>query len=285
MSDILKELEIIGFTNYEAKVICALFEGYVMTPTEVAKAAGISRAYAYDVLKSFAQKGICNEIQTNAIVKYELIEPQVVQDKFKREIYETYKTRTEKLNSAFEKLSATYKSKLQEQSENDVELIKGLNAHRFEKTAQLMKETKNEMLLINKLGGYIQSDIDELTSRLIKKGVVIRSIYEVSSNFKIRVENKWIPASENDLINIFSKFEKLGEQIRLAGEVFQNMIIFDRKIVYVSLADPKIDKNNRSDVIIKDEYYANSMVQYFEYFWGQSKTINEYKSEIKIIKS
>jgi len=63
------------------------------------------------------------------------------------------------------------------------------------------------------------------------------------------------------------------------------MIIFDRKIVYVSLADPKIDKNNRSDVIIKDEYYANSMVQYFEYFWGQSKTINEYKSEIKIIKS
>src|SRR5258707_15676317 len=100
MEEIVKELEVTGFTNYEAKVICVLFEGHVMTPTEVAKEAGISRAYAYDVLKSFADKGICNEIHTNSVMKYELIEPRVVKDKIKNDLLATYNSRTKNLNSA-----------------------------------------------------------------------------------------------------------------------------------------------------------------------------------------
>ncbi len=278
--EILKELEVIGFTSHESKVICVMFENHTMTPTEVASEAGISRAYAYDVLKSFTEKGICNEIQTSTKVIYELIEPKVVKDKIEKDIYDTYRLRTDKLNSAFEKLIPKYRSKLKSQAPTDVELIKGFNKHRFEKFVSLMKETKKELLLINKLGGYIQNDLDMSSKELIKKGCVLKSIYELSSNFKIKLENQWVPASNTDLIDIFSKFEEQGEQIRLSGEVFQNMVIFDRKIVFISLADPGIPKNNRSDVIIKDEYYANSMAQYFDYFWGKSKTIKEYKSEI-----
>ena len=280
MEDIIKELEIIGFTTYEAKVLCVLFEGHIMTPTEVAKEAKISRAYAYDVLKSFSQKGICNQIQTSTIVKYELIEPKVVKDKIEKDIYDTYKTRTSKLSSSFDKLMPKYKSKESEQDFTDVELIKGFNRHRYEKFIELMKETKKEMLLINKLGGYIQNEVDETSMELIKNGCQIKSIYEVSSKFKIKIEDKWVPASDEDLIKIFSDFEKQGEQIRLAKEVYQNMVIIDRKIVFVSLADPKIPKDNRSDIIIKDHYYANSMAQYFEYFWNQSRTISAYKEEI-----
>jgi sugar-specific transcriptional regulator TrmB len=280
MDDIIKELEVIGFTTYEAKVLCVLFEGHIMTPTEVAKEAKISRAYAYDVLKSFSQRGICNEIQTSTIVKYELIEPQVVKDKIEKDIFDTYKTRTSKLASSFEKLVPKYKSKESEQDHTDVELIKGFNKHRYEKFVELMKVTTKEMLLINKLGGYIQNEVDETTKDLVKKGCTLKSIYEVSNKFRIKLNDEWVPASEDDLIKIFGGFESQGEQVRLAKEVFQNMVIFDRKIVFISLADPKISKNNRSDIIIKDEYYANSMAQYFDYFWNQSKSIKEYKEEI-----
>ncbi len=280
MDEIIKELEIIGFTTFEAKVLCVLFEGHVMTPTEVAKEAKISRAYAYDVLKSFSQRGLCNEIQTSTIVKYELIQPKVVQDKIEKDIFDTYTTRTGKLSSAFEKLMPRYRSKENEQGFTDVELIKGFNKHRYEKFVELMKETKKEMLLVNKLGGYIQSEVDETSKNLVERGCVLRSIYEVSKKFKIKVNDEWVPAGEGDLLRIFSDFEKQGEQVRLASEVFQNMVIFDRKIVFVSLADPKIPKNNRSDIIIKDEYYANSMAQYFDYFWQQSKTIEQFKSEL-----
>jgi sugar-specific transcriptional regulator TrmB len=278
--DILKELEVTGFTNHESKVICVMFENHTMTPTDVANETGISRAYAYDVLKSFAQRGICNEIQTSTKVIYELIEPKIVKDKMEKDIYDTYRLRTDKLNSAFEKLIPKYRSKLKSQAPTDVELIKGFNKHRFEKAAELMKGVKKEMLLINKLGGYIQSDIDATAKELLRKGCTLKSIYEPSSNFKIKLEGRWVPASNKDLVEIFSKFEEHGEQIRLSSEVYQNMIIFDRKIVFISLADPGIPKNNRSDIIIKDEYYANSMAQYFDYFWGNSKTIKDFKSEI-----
>lgn len=280
IKEILSELEVIGFTPQESKVICAMFEGHIMTPTDVSKEVGISRAYAYDVLKSFAKRGYCNEIQTSSIVKYELIDPKVVKDKIEKDIFDTYRRRTDKLNSAFEKLIPRYMSKVLKQEPTDVELIKGFNKHRFEKFVELMKDTKKELLLINKLGGYIQEDVDDTTRDLVKKNCSIRSIYEVSTNFKIRMDNLWIAASDDELLRIFSNFEKQGEQVRLAKEVFQNMIIIDRKIVFISLADPKIPKNNRSDVIIKDEYYASSMAQYFEYFWSQSKTIIDYKSEL-----
>lgn len=280
-NDIINELEVIGFTTQEAKVLCALFEGYIMTPTEVAKEAGISRAYAYDVLKSFSAKGICNEIQTSSIVKYELIEPNVVKDKIEKEIFDTYRQRTEKLNSSFRKLVPHYKTKVVKQEETDVELIKGFNKHRFEKFVELMNSTKKELLLINKLGGYIQADVDENSKELIKRGCKLKSIYEVSGNFKIRLENRWVDATNDDLIRIFSNFEEMGEQVRLSNEVFQNMVIIDRKIVFASLADPKLPKNSRSDVIIKDQYYANSMAQYFDYFWKQSKTISDFKRESK----
>jgi sugar-specific transcriptional regulator TrmB len=281
MDELIKELEIIGFTTYEAKVICVLFEGHIMTPTEVAKEAKISRAYAYDVLKSFAEKGICNGIQTSTVVKYELIDPKVVKDKIEKEIFETYETRTKKLNSSFEKLTKRFKAKVTEQVDNDVELIKGFNKHRYEKFIELMKGTQKEMLLINKLGGYMQNEVDETSLEIINRGCTIRSIYEFSKNLKVKTENKWIQVSELDLIKIFAKFVEQGEQIRLAKEVFQNMLIIDRKIVFASLTNPRIPKNNRSDVIIKDEYYANSMAQYFEYFWNQSKTIEEFKTEIQ----
>ena len=280
MDDIIKELESLGFTTHEAKVIFVLIEGHIMTPTQVAKEAGISRAYAYDVLKSFAQKGICNEIQTSSIVKYELIDPRVVQDKLEKDIHDTYKTRSENLKSAFNKLIPRYKSKLIKQSVTDVKVIKGFNQHRYEKFLELMRGTEKELLLMNKLGGYVQGEVDESTIELIKKGCVLKSIYEVSGQFKIKLQDKWIPANEDDLIKIFSGFEKQGEQVRLSKEVFQNMVIIDRKIVFTSLADPKIPKYNRSDVIIKDEYYASSMAQYFDYFWNQSKSIQEFKAEI-----
>jgi hypothetical protein len=46
-------------------------------------------------------------------------------------------------------------------------------------------------------------------------------------------------------------FEKQGEKIRLAKKIPQNMAIFDEQIVFLSLYDLTIPKNNRTDVIIR----------------------------------
>jgi sugar-specific transcriptional regulator TrmB len=67
--EIIKNLEALGYTNYESRVFVALFTGNYMTTTEIAKSADIPRSSAYEILKDFTKQGICNEIETSSVVR------------------------------------------------------------------------------------------------------------------------------------------------------------------------------------------------------------------------
>jgi len=278
--EIVKDLETLGFTNYEARVLYTLFEGTNMTSTEIAMQAQIPRASVYDILKSFTQKGICNEIQTSSVVRYELIDPKIVQDKIEKDIHDSYKTKISKLNDSFEKLHPLFNSKEIDSTRVDVELIKGFNKQRHLKFLNLLKSSTEEMLLMNKLEGFVYPELDEASIALYNRGGVIKSIYEASLNFKIRIDGKWKNVTQGALIELCENFSKQGEQIRLSKSVPQNIAIFDRKIVFISLVDPIIPKYNRSDIIVKNENFAQFMVRNFNSHWEESLTIEQFKNTI-----
>ncbi len=278
----IKGLESLGFTNYESRVFCALFEGHTMNGSDVAIAAKIPRSSAYDILKLFTQKGFCNEIQTSSVVLYELIDPKVVEDKFEKEIKDTYHTRLGLLKDSFEKLQPLFKSKVKKDEKADVELIKGFNKHRELKFLNLLKETKKELLLMNRLEGRIFKEQDEASLDFYKRGGTVRSIYEASYNFKIQVEDTWKDVSPEGLIDICENFIQAGEQIKLTNKIHQNMFIFDRKVVFVSLVNPDMPAHTRrTDIYVNNENYANAMVDYFESFGGQAETIEQFKNKLK----
>jgi sugar-specific transcriptional regulator TrmB len=278
--EIVKDLETLGFTNYEARVLFTLFEGRNMTSTEIAMQAQIPRASVYDILKSFTQEGICNEIQTSSVVRYELIDPKVVQDKIEKDIHDSYKTKISKLNDSFEKLHPLFNSKEIDATRVDVELIKGFSKQRHLKFLNLLKSSTKEMLLMNKLEGFVYPELDEASIELYKRGGVIKSIYEASLNFKIRIDGKWKNVTQGALIELCENFSRQGEQIRLSRSVPQNIAIFDRKTVFISLVDPMIPKYNRSDIIVKNENFAQFMVRNFDSHWEESSTIEQFKSTI-----
>jgi sugar-specific transcriptional regulator TrmB len=280
--DTIHNLETLGFTNYESRVFCVLFEGHSMTGSEIAKDAKIPRSSAYDVLKSFVQKGICNEIQTSSVVLFELIDPTVVEDKLEKEIHDTAKNRLSKLKDSFEKLQPLFRSKEKATEKVDVELIKGFNKHRHLKFLNLLKQAKTELLLINRFEGRVFKEQDEASLEFYKKGGVVRSIYEVSYNFKIKIDDSWHNVTPVGLIEICENYIKQGEQIKLVDKVFQNIAIFDRKIVFVNLVDPEIPVYNRSDVIIKNENYANAMAEYFNICWDKAETVDQIKNKLSI---
>ncbi|CAN5511816.1 hypothetical protein BH10BAC5_BH10BAC5_16500 [soil metagenome] len=277
MEEILKNLESLGFTNYESKVFCVLFEGRTMTASEIAKDAKIPRTSTYDILKSFTKKGICNEISTSGPALYEIIDPQIVEDKIKKEIHDTYNSNISRLKDSFDKLKPVFKSKENPAAIREVELIKGFNQHRDLKFMELWKEASREMLLMNKLEGQIDSSVDEFSMNFMKQGGVIKTLYEVSYNFKISIEGVLHNVTENNFFEIAGGLQDDSGAVKLTDKVFQNMAIFDRKSVYVSLVNPALTKNNRSDVIIRNENYANAMADYFDECWKKSHTIEEYK--------
>lgn len=279
IEDIVKNLESLGFTNYESKVFCVLFEGRTMTASEIAKEAKIPRSSAYDVLKSFTQKGICNEISTSSVALYEIIDPKIVEDKIQKDIQDTYTSRISKLKDSFVKLQPIFRAKQETAEKRDVELIKGFNHHRDVKFMELWKESNKELLLMNRLEGHIDSSVDEFTLNFIKQGGAIKTLYEVGYNFKIEIEGILQNVTEETFIEVASALGGDGGEVKLTDKVFQNMAIFDRKAVYVSLVDPEIKKYNRSDIIVRNENYANAMAEYFDTCWNKANTIEEYKNK------
>lgn len=282
MTELIDKLETLGFTKYESKVFITLFKGYNMSAPEVAEGAKLPKSSAYDILKSFSERGYCNEIQTPSKIRYEMIDPEIIKGKIENELDKSYTSKLKVLNSSFEQLTPLYKSELLSDSKVDVELIKGFNKYRFTKFLDLLKSSKEEMLLMNKLEGHVSKDLDVVSRMFFKKGGKIRSIYEASLGFKFEKDGKWVDVTQSDLIDLCEKFEKEGEQIRLADKVPQNMAIFDRKVVFISLVDKTKTKNNRTDVIIRNAEYASNQIELFELYWNKSLTIEEYKKKNNI---
>lgn len=281
MQEIIKSLESLGFTNYESKVFCVLFEGHLLTATEIAKKSGIPRSSSYDILKTFCEKGICNEVQTSSVARYEMIDPKVVEDKLEKDIHDTYKLKMTKLRESFEKLQPIFKAKELEGQKVDVELIKGFNQHRFAKFMEIFKSAKSEVLLMTKLESYVDTTIDDTTMEFLNGGGVLKTLYEASNNFKVKVDGLWTQISKEELPDFCSSLVAEGEELKLTDNIYQNMLIADRKIVFISLVDPTIARYNRSDIIVKNENYARTMAEYFEGCWKNSDTPSGYKEKQK----
>ena len=111
---------------------------------------------------------------------------------------------------------------------------------------------------------------------MLKKGGVIKSIYEVNSNFKIKKNERWIDCTDKELMNVFKKFESYGEQLRLIKTKIPNLVIFDRETVFLNINEKTEKKNNEADIIIRNKEYAETMSDMFERTWEKSYNLKEY---------
>ena len=278
MNDLIIKLKSLGFTDYEARIFIALLQGHFMSATEIAESAKIRRTDVYSVLKSFVEKGYCNEIETNTILKYEMIDPDVILDKILHKIQKEKENQSASFSEAFKTLKPLYKSNTEEAKYSNIELIRGYNQHRQAKFFDLLKKAKKEILFMIRLEIYISDEVDETAAKFIKSGGVIKSIYEVASGFKVRRDGKWIAGDTSDLVKTFSKFEKYGEQVRISNTKIPNFTIFDRKTVFMNIVDKTVPRYNEADIILRNKDFAESMTEVFDTFWQKSVAPNDYKN-------
>jgi len=285
--DLIYKLQEIGFKEYESKIFLVLLKGSALSASEIADKANIRRTSVYEILKSFAARGFCNEIETNTILRYEMIDPRVISDKLEKEIKQDNQSKIENLKATFNEFELLHKSEVSNGINNvNIELIRGFNKHRQEKFIELFNKAQKEILFMIRLEGYVSEELDSGAIEFFKRGGVIKSIYEASLNFKIIKENTRQNAKIDDLLRICRRFEKSGEEVRISRFELPNMTIFDRKIVFTNIQDKSVPRHNNADIIIKNEAYADRMIDLFGYYWNKSLTIEEMKkSEISNLKS
>lgn len=277
----IDKLKYLGFTEYEAKVFIALLKGSLMSASEIADDAKIRRTDVYNILKSFVEKGYSNEIETNAILKYELIDPDIILDKLERKINNQRQKELETLKETFKELKPLHRTKESESVKRvNIELVRGYNQHRETKFLELMKNAKQEILFMVKLEHAVMNEIDETAKKFMKKGGVIKSLYQVSENFRIKKDNKWIKGTISDLIKACEFFEQSGEILRLSESPVPNMTIFDREIVFLNITDKTLPKHNEADIMIKNKEFAQNMVIVFESLWEKANELGEFKKHL-----
>lgn len=275
------KLQEIGFKEYESKIFLVLLKGSALSASEIADKANIRRTSVYEILKSFAARGFCNEIETNTILKYEMIDPRVISDKIEKEIKQNNQTKIENLKTTFNEFELLHKSEVTNGEDHvNIELIRGFNKHRQAKFIELFNNAQKEILFMIRLEGFVSEELDSGASEFFKRGGVIKSIYEESLNFKIIKENTRQNADISDLIRICSRFEKSGEQVRISRSELPNMTIFDRKIVFTNIQDKTVPRHNNADIIIKNEAYANRMIDLFGFYWNKSNSLGEVKKSV-----
>lgn len=281
--DLISKLQQTGFREYEAKVFLALIQGEALSASEVAKKAGIGRTAVYDVLKSFVERGFCNEIETNKILQYSVIDPVIVGDKIERELNKQNSEKLENLKSTFkevESMRKLAKSPARDGAVN-IELIRGFNKHRQEKFVELLRSAKKEVLFMIRLEGYVSEEIDDSARSFVKKGGLMKSIYEMSLNFKVIRDKSRKDATLKDLLRICKNFEKNGEQIKLSKGELPNMTIFDGSTVFINIPDKNVPRHNNADIIIRNQSFAERMKDLFNFYWSGSVSVRELEKQLQ----
>ncbi|MCC6864714.1 MAG: hypothetical protein IT280_00985 [Ignavibacteria bacterium] len=269
---LIERLKTLGFKEYESKVLIVLLSGNPMSASEIAKEAKIIRNSIYDILKSFVEKGYCNEIETNTILNYQIIDPQIILDKITSDFKKSFNKRIESLNDTFGDLQLIYKkeSEKTDAPDKNIQLIRGFNKHRVSKYMELVNSSKKEILGMYSPRRVVVEELSRDAQNFIKSGGVIRSIYQLHENRELN----------NDLLIACELFKNGGEEVRLAEFKLPNISIFDSENVFINLSsDKNVPKHKQADLIIKNPDYASHIKDLFNTYWEKSYKIEDYKNK------
>lgn len=282
MKESLTKLQKIGFSDYEAKVFMALYQGYAMSAAEVATEAKIPRPSVYSILKNFTKKGLCNEIDTPSRQLYEIIDTNFIQDKFEIDYKNEYTLKIKNVKDCFDTIKPFYRSKQPQKYKTDVELIRGYNFYREAKFLGLVKNANQGILVMNRFRGNVSTELNKEAIDFHRRGGYIKSIYENTTRFRIKVNNQWQNVTKEDLIRICEEFTKHGEQVKFLDEVPQIVAVFDEQVVYISLFDEHTPAVENSDVIIKNKRFAIFITSLFNIYWDKADTLKELKQTLNL---
>ena len=269
---LIERLKTLGFKEYESKVLIVLLGGTPMSASEIAKEAKIIRNSIYDILKSFVEKGYCNEIETNTILNYQIIDPAIILDKITSDYKKNFNNKLLSLNETFGELQQIYKSESSRSDgpDKNIQLIRGFNKHRVARYMELVNSSVKEILGMYSPRRVVVEELSRDAQRFIKDGGVIRSIYQLSDDSALNAE----------LVEACELFQKGGEQVRLAPFKLPNISVFDSENVFINLsADKNVPKHKQADLIIKNSDYAGHMKDLFNTYWERSMKIEDYKKE------
>lgn len=273
--NLIDQLKELGFSEYKAKVLLTLASGKIMSASEIVNEAKIIRGSIYDILKSFVKLGYCNEIETDKILQYQIIDPDIILDKIIKEHTKDYNTSVNKLKNTFSGIKEKFSAEtVKHTTLSNIELIRGFNKHRVAKYREFLLSAKKEICAMYTFKGLVSDEADEFSRKFIKRGGTIRTIYRKDLDFKISLDGVISEATDETLLAIFKKYQSIGEDLRLCDFDIPNMTIIDGSSVFINTDSINNPNQSNADLIMRNLSYAKYMMDLFENYWEKSKKVS-----------
>lgn len=238
MESVVKKLQQIGLTEYEARTYLALLDVHLNTATKISEKSGVPRTRIYSVLESLGQKGWIR-IYSGVPLLFKAVDPREVFEKIKEDYTEF-----------LESLQTTLKEEVNEMKEKFV--IK-----RFDIGLESLKEEMRKAKTI---------EINNATATFIKK---------VSDAFKEDVMVKVLLFPDEPKVNIKNVQFKQAEvgivSIVRNKEVPSMSITLDESRTFTVFQDP-VDHRYIVDEMLYDEC-SKCFSEWSNMSWSAAKEV------------
>jgi sugar-specific transcriptional regulator TrmB len=293
-SEYVKLIRELNLTEYEAKCYLALFERESLTVVDVVNLTGIPRPNAYEAMRKLLTKGLCTLIP-GKVKRYTSSEPQLLQqraleisqnalqaeldnhERRKQEILDRKENILNKVHKILHKIQPLYNDNRNNDSPLEfIETYKG-RLQMLRRYNELIANAREELLSVEKQTvvwipppkeEYDQwlEESSNTAKKLIKKGVKIRGIYELSDESERR---KW-------QLRLMEKFIDAGESVRIAKELPMKISTIDSSIVMLMLEDQLPEKPSYTSQIIHHKGMVKTIKMAFETMWAEAEDFRDF---------
>lgn len=256
-TDILTKL---GLSINEAKVYLALLKKNTSQVAEIVTLSGVPQKMIYYILQKLMHKGLC-ALMPGKVKKYKPANPSVAISKFIIQSEE----QIEMAQNMVIELEKQYK--IGQRETNPLEYIEIIQSGTqvVEKFLSIVKKAKEEILAFTKGPYALKFENNKEGLNAIKRGIIVKSIYEVDD------------ARKADFLKWVETFADAGEEVRIAYKLPMKLIIFDNKIVMLTLEDRISSQQSLTTMTIEHSDLAKTLKETFNMYWHKAMTLEEFK--------
>ena len=262
----------LGISERETRVYLALLEKRELTALEIHQLTNVPRTKVYETIPRMILRGMCIEKKMGRNKKYQAVEPRRVLNNLIK-VYESELEEKKKLAEDIGKMIyPKYNKGMQTVDSSEyVEIIKGISSI-HERYVSLVRNTRKEFIGFVKPPYAHQHKRQKVNAQesiefeILKKGVIIRSLYEFPNEEEIETT-----------IDHIKKCIEAGEKARMIEKLPVKMYISDVKYMFMALDNPKVTASPLTMLVIEHPGFALATRILFNHLWDKAISFDKFK--------
>ena len=274
--DLRRELEELGLSPYEARILLALLRLGSATSAELARFSGVPRTSAYQVLEELHNKRLAERVPGGRAAVWTCPGPDLVFDRLdaaQEDRLREHRARTARLRQVLaEPLpgpatvppphvhvvrgAAEVRSVYDRLLAGAAREVLVFNRPPYSTTANVVKQTPHDVTG--------QDEVNPLVLRALARGVRFRALYQV---------RQWNDPAAASFRAAMDRYHEAGVEARVVDDLSVKLAVADRALVLMALPDPAQEVGYPTNLYIDHAGFAALQADGFEHRWASARPV------------